>query len=114
MVTRMTVYVEAPTPVPVIVARVCICVLSVLVVFFGGILTLAWLALDDAVCELTGDAPCAAGFWPAGLPFAIALACALVAVAAAFLARWATLAWLTAVIALGIGTICPILVLGSA
>ncbi len=106
----LTVYVEAPTPVSVIVARVCICVLSGLVVCFGGVITLVWLGLDDAACELVDD--CAPGFWPAGLPFAISVACALVAIGAAFVSRWAGLAWFAGLIALAVGTVCPVLVLG--
>jgi len=107
----MTVYVEAPTPTSVIVARVCVSVLSVFVVLFGGVLTLTWAVLRDVACELTGEDGCEPGVWPTSLPFAISVACALVAIAAAFLARRPGAVWLAGTAALAVGSVCPVLVL---
>ena len=109
MVSRMTVYVEEPTPVSVIVARVCIGVFSVPVVLFGGFLTLIWLGVDWTSCQPIG---CQPSYWPGILPVALSLACALVAVAATFLASRASIAWTAGLVALGGGTVCPVLVLG--
>ncbi len=105
----MAVYVEAPTPVSVIVARVCIGLLSVPVVLFGGFLSLLWLGVDWTNCQETG---CRPSYWPGILPFALSLACALTAIAATFLADRAAIAWTAGLVALGVGTVCPVLALG--
>lgn len=107
----MTVYVEEPTPTSVIVARVCVSVFALFVALFGGVLTLMWAILRDVACELTGEDGCEPGLWPAALPFAISVACGLVAVAAAFVARRPGAVWLAGMAALAVGTVCPVLVL---
>lgn len=107
----MTVYLEPPAPVSLIVARVCVSVFSVFVVLFGGVITLVEALLHDVACELTGESQCPVGVWPEGLPLAISVACSLVAVAAAFVARRAGVAWLAGMAALTLGTVCPVFVL---